>query len=119
MFANLMNRLGGATSQMQSLNVQELNDWLKENKKVVLLDVRSAEEYNHHGRINKTKLIPLDLLSQRLSELNPDDTIVCVCRSGNRSSFACDTLQRAGFQNVYNLTGGMIAWERAGYKVTR
>ena len=104
---------------MQNINVQELNQWIAENKNIVLLDVRTQEEYDHNGRVKNTKLIPLDQLGNRLDELNPQDTIVCICRSGNRSGFACGTLQRAGFANVYNLTGGMIAWQRAGYDMKR
>lgn len=118
MFAGLINRLSGAGA-METINVQELHQWLQENKDAVLLDVRTQEEYDHNGRIANTKLIPLDQLGQRLNELNPDDTVVCICRSGNRSGFACGTLQRAGFKEVYNLTGGMIAWQRAGYAVER
>lgn len=118
MFAGIMSRLSGAGT-MKTLNVQELNQWLAENKDAVLLDVRTKEEYDHNGRIANTQFIPLDQLGNRLDELNPDDTIVCICRSGNRSGFACNTLQRAGFDNVYNLTGGMIAWQRAGYEMER
>jgi rhodanese-related sulfurtransferase len=118
MFAGIINRLTGAGA-MESINVQELNEWLGEKKNIVLLDVRTQEEYDRNGRIAGTKLIPLDQLGNRLNELNSEDTIVCICRSGNRSGFACGTLQRAGFKQVYNLTGGMLAWQRANYAMKR
>jgi rhodanese-related sulfurtransferase len=37
-----------------------------------------------------------------------------VCRSGNRSGSACGTMKKAGFEKMYNLAGGMMAWEQAG-----
>ena len=72
----------------------------------------------YEGEIEPTDLfIPPDEIEDRLGEL-PSDTdakIVVYCRSGNMSTTAATTLVRLGYTNVWNVAGGMIAWEKAGY----
>ena len=50
-------------------------------------------------------------------EITADKPIVCICRSGNRSTTACDLLARQGFTQLRNVRGGMIAWARVGYPI--
>jgi rhodanese-related sulfurtransferase len=86
------------------------------NHDALMLDVRENSEYTD-GHIPKAKHIPLGQLGKRLSELEKykDKPIVAVCRSGNRSGHACGMLRKAGFENVHNLSGGIMAWEQAGF----
>ena len=81
----------------------------------LVLDVREQSEWAD-GHIGKAKHIPLGQLKTRLAELEKykDKPIVVVCRSGNRSGSACGTMKKAGFEKMYNLAGGMMAWEQAG-----
>ena len=81
----------------------------------LVLDVREQSEWAD-GHIGKAKHIPLGQLKTRLTELEKykDKPIVVVCRSGNRSGSACGTMKKAGFDKMYNLAGGMMAWEQAG-----
>jgi rhodanese-related sulfurtransferase len=81
----------------------------------LVLDVRENSEYSD-GRIPHSKHIPLGQLKNRLSELEKykERPIVAVCRSGNRSGFACNTLRKNGFDKVHNLSGGVMAWFQAG-----
>lgn len=97
----------------------ELKRRLDDGEPLYVLDVRSAEEFGHDGRIAAAHLTPLPVLDQRLAELPRDATIVCVCRSGQRSGQAAAHLSRRGFTSVLNLTGGMQAWARAGLPVQR
>jgi rhodanese-related sulfurtransferase len=78
------------------------------------LDVRSQEEWNQFHIAGST-LIPLDDLPNRLSELPKDRDIVVVCLSGYRSESGTVILQKAGFINVFCLSGGLNAWNAAGY----
>jgi len=81
----------------------------------LVLDVREQSEWAD-GHITKAKHIPLGQLKDRLSDLEKfkNKPIVAVCRSGNRSGNACGILKKAGFDNVHNLAGGMMAWQQAG-----
>lgn len=74
------------------------------------------------GEIEGTDLfIPYDQIEGRVSELpsQHDSEIVLYCRSGRSSSIAATTLVGLGYTNVWNLDGGMIAWEGAGYPLLR
>ncbi len=85
------------------------------HKEACVLDVREPSEFNG-GHVLNAKLIPLGKLRERIGELERyrDKPIVVYCRSGNRSATACALLGKEGFAQVYNLTGGMNAWSKAG-----
>ncbi len=78
------------------------------------LDVRTQAEWDQ-GHIAKSTLIPLDELQNRLSELPKDRDIVVVCHSGVRSKEGMTILRQAGFSRAACMTGGLIAWQAAGY----
>ena len=76
----------------------------------------------YEGEIDQTDaLIPYDQTAQQLSKDPADKTakIVLYCRSGRMSAIAAQELVKAGYTNVWNLEGGMIAWEKAGLSLTR
>ncbi len=81
----------------------------------LVLDVRESSEYAD-GHIPKARHIRLGQLRNRMNELEKFKAkpIVSVCRTGNRSGSACSVLRKAGFENIYNLAGGMVAWDQAG-----
>jgi len=87
---------------------------LRANDEIVIIDVRELEEFAV-GRIPGATLIPLGELASRTDEVPADKPVVMVCRSGNRSAQAVQILQKAGFTNIHNMTGGMIEWTAAGY----
>ena len=68
-------------------------------------------------RLKATASAPLGELASRTDEVPTDVPVVMVCRSGNRSAEAVEILQKAGFANIHNMTGGMISWKEAGYLV--
>ncbi|GAB4518607.1 MAG: hypothetical protein OHK0046_26430 [Anaerolineae bacterium] len=76
-----------------------------------LLDVRTPEEFAQ-GHIAGAVNIPVDALSSYLSEIPTDKPVVLYCRSGNRSATAADILADAGYSDVYDIDGGVIAWTR-------
>ncbi len=86
----------------------------------VLLDVREDNEYRG-GHIVNSVHIPLSVLDKRLDELEKykDRPIIVACRTGNRSAAACTRLSKAGFGQVYNLGGGVLAWENANLPLRR
>ena len=102
------------TEAPSEISPAALQQHLTQGEQLYILDVRSAEEYAVDGHIAGAHLIPLPELSQRSVELPHDQTIICVCRSGNRSGVACSQLASRGFAPVVNMAGGMLAWNRAG-----
>ena len=78
------------------------------------LDVRSQEEWDQ-VHIANSKLIPLDELQNRLSELPTDNDIVVVCLVGKRSQEGMTILRQAGYSRASCMTGGLNAWKIAGY----
>ena len=85
---------------------------------VVILDVREQSEYDA-GHIPGVTLIPLNDVSNRLNEIPKDKPVIVTCRSGNRSGQATDFLRQQGYTNVHNMTGGINAWQQAGYAVEK
>lgn len=88
------------------------------NPDVVILDVREPYEYEA-GHIPGVKLIPLGELPNRLAEVPKDRPVIVTCRTGNRSAQAVNFLRQQGYTNVHNMSGGFVAWERAGYPVEK
>lgn len=81
----------------------------------LMLDVREDSEYKD-GHIINSLHIPLAKLDSRMDELEKfrEKPIIVSCRSGHRSSHACARLRKSGFETVYNLKGGVMAWQNAG-----
>ena len=91
---------------------------VKDRDDVYLLDVREQWEYDE-GHIPGVTLLPLGEVPTRMSEIPTDKEVIVTCRSGNRSGQAVDFLRQNGFDNVHNMQGGIVAWEQAGYEVSR
>ena len=84
------------------------------HKDAVVLDVREESEY-YSGHVPHSRHIPLGALGKRHIELEryKNRPLVVVCRSGARSGRACGMLRKLGFEEVYNLSGGVGAWQQA------
>lgn len=82
---------------------------LEANEDVVVLDVREPAEYAF-GHIPHAVSIPFGELENRVAELDKSKTILVVCRTGNRSDMASQTLAGKGFENVWNVVPGMTDW---------
>ena len=93
---------------------QQVREQLEAGEDIIVLDVRSPQEFAQDGHIVGVRLLPLATVAARSSELPLDRPIICVCRSGGRSRTACELLAKQGFTNLHNMKGGMMAWKRAG-----
>ncbi|CAH2808550.1 MAG: MBL-fold metallo-hydrolase superfamily [uncultured Paraburkholderia sp.] len=83
-----------------------------------IVDVREAPEFiDRLGHLDGVKLVPLSELTSRLDELDREQPVVAVCRSGVRSAQASVLLTKAGFGKVANLAGGMLRWKLEGLPV--
>lgn len=85
-----------------------------------ILDVREPHEYAE-VHAPGSLLVPLGQLASRANEFRTFENkpIILICRSGQRSSAAAEMLAQQGFKVVYNVQGGIIAWEKAGLPVER
>ena len=86
----------------------------------IVVDVREPTEYAA-GHVPHSRHIPTGQVDKRIGELEKykDKPVIVVCQSGNRSSSACAALRKSGFEKVYNLSGGIAAWEQAGMPITK
>ena len=90
-------------------DLEELQQKLNAGEEITILDVREPAEYAF-GHIPGAKSIPLGELEQRFDELNRDDDIYVICRTGNRSDIAAQMLSQKGFKKVKNTVPGMTEW---------
>lgn len=96
---------------MQNLTTQELAIWLKDTvrEKPMLLDVRESWEFQT-CHIDGAITMPMNTIPDRLSELDVTKPIVCICHHGVRSMQVVLFLEKYGFTQVSNLSGGVHAW---------
>lgn len=102
----------------QNVTPRELKEWLEAGENPELLDVREPWEFEV-ARIEGSRLIPMNDLPERVSELDPDSEIVVICHHGARSAFVTQSLERSGFTNVSNLEGGLDAYSQVDSSVPR
>ena len=113
------NEMKIATQRFASLTpagaVQLMN-----NEDVVVLDVREPSE-TAGGKISKAIQIPVGALKTRIGELekHKDKTILVYCKTGARAGSACKELSRNGFDKVYSLNGGLLAWQEAHLPISK
>jgi uncharacterized membrane protein YdjX (TVP38/TMEM64 family)/rhodanese-related sulfurtransferase len=101
--------------QGSTLSIDELRQRMSENSELLVLDVRSAEDYQGElGHIIGTRNIPLEELETCLPELAPnlEKPIALVCTTDRRSKKAAQILGKEGFADVHVILGGMTQWNK-------
>ena len=83
----------------------------------VIVDVREIAEFVQ-ARVPGAALVPMSAFATRYEELPKDRPLLVMCASGNRSQAAAAHLLRNGWTDVVNVTGGIVAWEKAGLPVS-
>ena len=92
-----------------TITPRDLKKRLDAGEAPVLLDVREPWEYEA-ARIKGSKLLPMNEMPERVSELDPAAETVVICHHGSRSAYVTQALEHAGFGNVLNLEGGLDAY---------
>ncbi len=103
---------------IKELDANTLQRYFDEGKNVRLLDVRSIGEMAQ-GMIPNAEKLPLNTLPARLNDINADEITVLYCRSGARSGQGVGFMAQQGFDNVYNLRGGIISWVQSGLSLVQ
>ncbi|WP_372881235.1 rhodanese-like domain-containing protein [Psychromonas sp.] len=113
-------------SQVKEINVSQLHEICQHKGDTIVIDIREAAE-TKAGFIPDALLIPRGVLEMSISceeslkkrfsslAMLAEQPIYLVCRSGARSVLAAISLQQMGFENVYSVAGGFLAWQAAGY----
>jgi len=98
---------------MQQLSAPQLAEWIADPARPapMLLDVREPWEFET-CRITGSLSMPMQTVPARQEELDPDAPVVCICHHGMRSMQVGAFLEKNGFTQVINLTGGVDAWAR-------
>jgi sulfur dioxygenase len=96
-------------------------DWVARHmNELYVLDVRNPGEFEGElGHLQSAQLIPLSELRDRVDEVPRDKPVVAVCQSGKRSAMAAEILRKAGYEQIANVSGGMIQWSRLGLPLER
>jgi len=104
-----IRRLGGAATSVGPADATRMIN----HDNAIMLDIREDKEHAE-GKIINSQHIPLSQLDSSLKRLEKykQRPIIAYCRSGNRSNSAAAKLRKQGFEKVYNLRGGVIAWQR-------
>ena len=106
------------TAQIMQITAAELKRELDEEPgSIQIVDVRRKPEWDQ-GHIAGALHKPLDRVAKMLGDLDRAKPIVVHCKGGYRSAIACSLIQRAGFENVTNLIGGLDAWQATGLAVS-
>lgn len=84
------------------------------DENALMLDVQEVDEFRN-AHLPQARSVPLSTLKDKVEELKvgKEHPIVVYCKTGNRSVGACNTLKKAGYQNVRTLSGGLAAWQNA------
>lgn len=96
------------TKGITNISVHEAKDKFKDNN-VQFIDVRTPGEYKANHR-KPFQNIPLSNLDSKMGKLDKQKEVVVICQSGMRSAKAAKMLKKHGFENIYNVKGGMGAW---------
>ena len=115
-------------SQVNEVDCVTLNQCLQENKQLLFIDIREPNETSA-GSPMGSELIPRGVLEMQLTNLAVYQSLIStlssvsqlpiylICRSGARSILAAASLQQMGYQNVYSVAGGFLAWQAQGLLV--
>ncbi|WP_258103246.1 rhodanese-like domain-containing protein [Marinoscillum sp. MHG1-6] len=93
---------------MKTVTVKELKSMMDSGEDFQLIDVREPREYeaaNIGG-----ELIPLATVPVNVEKFEKDKKVIVYCRSGKRSANAVNFMEQQGYDNLYNLEGGILAW---------
>lgn len=101
-----------AQSVIKQISVTETKKAV-DAKDVQFIDVRTVEEYKG-GHAPKTINLPLDKLENDLSKLDKNKPVYVICQTGRRSQKGAEILEKAGFKEIYNVSGGTGEWISTG-----
>jgi rhodanese-related sulfurtransferase len=109
-----------AQSGGSNLDVTQVSQMIADNEDIVLIDVRTPEEFMQ-GHLDGAKLINFydANFQEEVKKLDTAKKYVVYCRSGGRSAKSVNAMKKLGFTEVYNMSGGVLAWQGAQQKLVK
>lgn len=110
-FILMLASFSSVSAQKTQLNSPAVKEVLKKNKAIVVLDVRTPEEFAA-GHLKGARNIDIrqPVSYSKLDQLNPKTTYLVYCRTNHRSGMAVDYMMQKGFKNVYQMMDGFPGW---------
>ena len=102
----------------QNISATQAREMIENDPQLYLLDVRTFQEYSEI-RLEGATLIPIDQLLRRIAELPKDRPMLVYCAVGSRSTQVVNYLAKIGYGPIYNLNGGIWAWQLRKYPVLK
>lgn len=102
----------------QNISAVQAREMIEKDSQLYLLDVRTFQEYSEI-RLEGATLIPIDQLLRRIAELPKDRPMLVYCAVGSRSTQVVNYLAKIGYGPIYNLNGGIWAWQLRKYPVLK
>ena len=93
---------------MKEISVSELKKRIDSNDRIQVIDIRESNEYEYCNI--GAQHIPMGEIMMNLDKISRDKDVIIHCKSGGRSSAMVQALEVRGYNNVINLTGGILAW---------
>jgi len=116
--SGLAGQSRAATKIFRTVAPQEAKNMLETRKNLMLVDLREAKELRE-GYIDGSQFIPMSALAKGTKTLPADKPLLLVCAVGGRSYAVGRYYSGKGYQEIYNLKGGISAWKKAGLPVKR
>lgn len=91
---------------------------IAKNSRLLILDVRTPEEYRQ-AHLRGATLIPLHELEKRIREIPKERPLLVYCAVGARSNSAANLLASRGYPQVYNVSDGIVGWYKKGYPIEK
>ena len=110
-FVLLLASFSGVSAQKIQLNSPEVKEVLKKNKTIIILDVRTAEEFaaGHLKGAQNIDIKQSDAYS-KIDKLNPKTTYLVYCRTNHRSGMAVEYMMQKGLKKIYQMMDGFPGW---------
>ena len=111
-----LKMVADARTRVREVSIDQARAWLRQNPKVVLLDVREDSEWQA-GHAAEAAHLGKGILERDLEKRFPDPTteIIMYCGGGFRSALSCDAAQKMGYRSVHSLIGGYKGMVAAGW----
>ena len=107
-------KAGLPAAHVPQLSAEDLNRRISSGPKIAVIDVRAKGEFEK-VHIDGAIHVPAPDLRKRYQVLDSNVPVVVLCNTGHRSSLAASLLKQKGFKEVYNMAGGMMGYNAAGY----